>query len=434
MAKKSSGAQPAVRDAGWLVTASATGALLALGVLYAWSVVKKEIPAEWGWNSSQKTLPYSVAVVVFSVMTAVGGRLQDRIGPRLVVSAGGLFAGGGVILSSLTTSPWVFTLTFGGLLGTGIGFVYGSGTPTAVKWFPAKRTGLISGIVVAGFGMGAAWVAPLARNLIASHGVQTTLLWLGIGMMIAIVGFAQFLKVPPAGYIPPGSVPAGPTTAVQGVDYTPSGITRTWQFYVLWFAFAFGSGAGLMIIGNLASIVDTQAKQASVAALAVTALALGNGAGRVIAGALSDRFGRLIVLEISFVIQAVVILLMSQAKDGSFLATVVSVMALSAMIGATYGALLAVVPAITKDYYGLKNFGANYGVVYTAWGLGGFMISLGAGMINDSTGTFKYAYYMAAALLIVAVALLVALRAPAHKSEPLIEDLGSPAAVPAAAK
>ncbi len=434
MANKSSGAQPAVRDAGWLVTASATGALLALGVLYAWSVVKKEIPDTWGWNASQKTLPYSVAIVIFSVMTAVGGRLQDRFGPRVVVSAGGVFAGVGVILSSMTTSPWVFTLTFGVLLGTGIGFVYSSGTPTAVKWFPAKRTGLISGIVVAGFGMGAAWVAPLARNLIASHGVQTTLLWLGIGMLIAIVGFAQFLKVPPAGYIPPGSAPAGSTAAAPVRDYTPSGIARTWQFYVLWFAFAFGSGAGLMIIGNLASIVDTQAKQASVAALAVTALALGNGAGRVVAGALSDRFGRLIVLEVSFVFQAALVLLMGQAKGGSFLATVVSMMALSALIGANYGAILAVVPAICKDYYGLKNFGSNYGLVYTAWGLGGFMISLGAGMINDSTGTFKYAYYMAAALLAVAVVLLVILRAPAHSSESLIEELGSPAAVPASAK
>ncbi|MHC1783868.1 MAG: MFS transporter [Anaerolineaceae bacterium] len=199
-------------------------------MLYAWSVIKQNNPDEWGWATWQKALPYSVACVVFSIMMVVGGRLQDKFGPRLVVTAGGVLAGLGMVLSSFITSPWVFTFSFGVLLGSGIGFVYASGTPAAMKWFPAKKTGLISGVVVAGFGMGSAWVAPRAKSLIASQGVQTTLLWLGIGMFVAVVGFAQLLKAPPAGFLPAGGAPSSSAAAVKRVDYTSGEVVKTWHF------------------------------------------------------------------------------------------------------------------------------------------------------------------------------------------------------------
>ncbi len=416
MDKPNEKAQPEAKNLGWLVTAAATCALLALGVLYAWSVIKQNIPDAWGWADWQKALPYSVACVVFSIMMVVGGRLQDRFGPRVVVSAGGVLAGLGMILSSLTTSPWVFTFSFGFLLGSGIGFVYASGTPAAMKWFPAKMTGLISGVVVAGFGMGSAWVAPLAKSLIANHGVQTTLLWLGIGMFVAVVGFAQLLKSPPAGFTPGPGKAAASAAAVKKADFTPGEVVKTWQFYVIWLAFAFGAGAGLMIIGNLASIVTKQANLPALSAVAVSVLALGNGGGRVLAGTLSDKFGRKIVLLLSFVFQAVLIFLLSVMAGGNLLATPVMVLALAALIGANYGANLAVFPAISKDYFGLKNFGMNYGLVYTAWGLGGFMLSLIAGAINDATQTFTYAYFMAAGLLVIAAVLMAVLKSPEKSS------------------
>jgi len=415
MVKDDNVAQPSVKNLGWLVTVAGTGALLALGVLYAWSVIKRNIPAEWGWLDWQKTLPYSVACVIFSLMMVLGGRLQDRFGPRLVVTIGGVLAGLGMVISSQTTSPWIYTLSFGLLLGTGIGFVYASATPAAVKWFPAKKTGMIAGIVVAGFGMGSAWVAPLAKSLIDTYGVQTTMLWLGIGMFVAVVTFAQFLRIPPAGYIPAGSTPIKTEEATKRSDFVPREVIKSWQFYVLWITFAFSAGAGLMIIGNLATIIGDQAKQPALSALAVSVLAIGNGGGRVLAGTLSDKFGRKAILFTSFVFQAILIFLMSKTVAGSVLATVPVLMALSALIGANYGANLAVFPAITKDYYGLKNFGMNYGLVYTAWGLGGFMLSLAAGAINDATKTFTYAYFLAAGLLVVASIMMVMIKSPQKK-------------------
>jgi MFS transporter, OFA family, oxalate/formate antiporter len=411
MQKTDIGNQEGIRT-GWLVTIAGTAALLALGVLYAWSVFKANIPAEWGWLEAQKSMPYAVACVVFSIMTLVGARLLVRFGPRLVVSAGGVMAGLGVILSSFSTSPLAFTLAFGGLLGSGIGFVYASAGPAALRWFPASKTGLISGIVVSGFGMGSAWVAPLARTLIQSIGLQNTMLYLGIGMLIVVVGFAQLLKFPPDGYTAEEKSATKGSAVDNRLNHTVGETVRTWQFYFMWITFAFGSGAGLMIIGNLASIVAVQIGLPALSAISITALALGNGAGRILYGLLSDNIGRKNVLLIAFIGQAVLISSLFLAEMNALLANTPLLMIFVALVGANYGANLAVFPAMTKDYFGPKNFAMNYGIVYTAWGLGGFMVSQLASSIMDTYNSFEFAYLLAAAMLVVAAVMMWAMKPP----------------------
>ncbi len=401
-----------VNNRGWLVTIAGTSALLALGVLYSWSVFKANIPAEWGWLESQKSLPYSVACVIFSIMTFIGARLLVRFSPRLIVSAGGIMAGLGVIISSFSSAPWAFTLAFGVLLGSGIGFVYASAGPTALKWFSSSKTGLISGIVVAGFGMGSVWVAPLARSLMASYGLQTTMFYLGIGMLVAVVGFAQFLTNPPEDFIPEGDEQIISASKSSNKDFSIQETVRTWQFYVIWIVFAFGSGAGLMIIGNLASIVKDQIGLPALSAIAVSALAMGNGGGRVLYGILSDKIGRKNTLLIAFIMQAFLIGGLFFAGTESTLANVPVLMVFVALIGANYGANLAVIPPLMKDYYGAKNLAMNYGVVYTAWGLGGFMVSQLASTIKDIYGSYDYAYILAAVMLIIGTGLMLMLKSP----------------------
>ena len=404
--------QNSLKNRGVLVTIAGTFALLALGVLYSWSVFKANIPVEWGWLDTQKSLPYSVAVVVFSIMTFVGARLLVRYSPRLIVSAGGIMAGLGVIISSFSSSPWAFTLAFGVLLGSGIGFVYASAGPTALKWYPSHKTGLISGIVVAGFGMGSVWVAPLARSLMESYGLQSTMFYLGIGMLVAVVGFAQLLKNPPDDFVPEGEEKNQTVSKNSGKDFSIQETVRTWQFYVIWVAFAFGSGAGLMIIGNLASIVKDQIGLPAYSAIAVSALALGNGGGRVFYGILSDKIGRTNTLLIAFVMQAFLIGGLYFVGTGSILANVPVLMVFVALVGANYGANLAVIPALMKVFYGPKNLAMNYGVVYTAWGLGGFMVSQLGSIIKDNTGSYEFAYVLAAAMLILGTGLIVILKSP----------------------
>lgn len=387
---------------GWRVALAGLGINLALGVLYSWSIVSKNIPTEWHWSEAERSLPYSAACLVFSLMMVPAGMLQDKIGPRIVASIGGVLVGIGLLIASFTTTPLGYVVGFGILAGSGFGFGYSSTTPPAVKWFPASHTGMIAGLVVAGFGLASVYVAPLAASLIVSHGLPFTMAALGIGFLFVVVLLSQFLVAPPENYIPEGS-PAQTPEVLRAANKTPGEMLASGQFYLLWVLYAFGAGAGLMIISKLAKMVDLQAGM-KLGFLLVACLAIGNGGGRILAGCISDRIGRARTLFICSVIQALAILLLSHTHQGGILATTPTLVVLSALLGANYGANLALFPAITKDLYGLKYFGVNYGLVFTAWGIGGFGLSLLAGYVFDTTKSFTFAYNTSAVLLLLAAA------------------------------
>jgi OFA family oxalate/formate antiporter-like MFS transporter len=374
--------------------------------------VSKAIPTDWGWSEAERALPYSVACLMFSLAMVPAGRLQDRIGPRAVATTGGILIGAGFILASLTSSLSAYIIGFGVLAGAGIGAAHASATPAAVKWFPAARTGLVTGLVVGGFGLASVYVAPLANALIQTRGVPVTMLAFGIASLVIVIALAQWLRAPPAGFVPAGSAPGAEAAARKG-DFTPGEMLRTWQFYVLWFLLVCGAGAGLMVISKLAKMVEVQAGLTLGFAL-VAILALGNGGGRIAGGFLSDRFGRKPTLLVAYLSQAVAILLLAAARPDNILGGVAAMAALSALIGVNYGANLSQLPSVTKDYYGLKNFGVNYGLVFTAWGLGGFTLSLIAGAVFDRTHSFAFAYYGSAVMLVAAAAATLLLKPPAR--------------------
>jgi MFS transporter, OFA family, oxalate/formate antiporter len=403
---------------GWVVTLSALGINLALGILYTWSVISKAVPEDWNWTEQQKSWPYAIACLVFSIMMVPAGRLQDKISPRWVATFGGVLVGLGMMLASRGNSYWNYMLGFGVLAGTGIGFGYASATPPAVKWFPAARTGMIAGIVVSGFGLASVYAAPLTNWLVKLEGgVPGAMFTLGLAFLVVVVVLAQFLRTPPKGYVPAGTIPAVPGAAAKKEDFSPTEMMRTPQFYLLWFMYACGAGAGLMIIAKLAVIAD---KQAGVALgfVLVASLAVGNGAGRIIAGMLSDKLGRKPTIIGCLLFQAALMIVLTLATKGSMLSAIPVMAVLSALMGANYGANLALYPSVTKDFYGLKNFGVNYGLVFTAWGLGGFALSLVAGKLYDTYQTFSYSCYLAAGLLVLAAIAALLLQPPRAQDLP----------------
>lgn len=428
----------AVRNHGWQVTFAAMGINLALGILYTWSVISKGVPAEWGWSESDKSLPYAMACLIFALIMVPAGRMQDKIGPRIVASIGGVLVGAGFIIASMTTSPVGYMIGFGILAGAGIGFGYASATPPAVKWFPPEKTGLIAGIVVSGFGLASVYAAPLAKWLTMTFDVQKMMMLLGIGFLMMVVGLAQLLRAPHKGFqfIKEKSNPGGmkqeaaEQTATKKIDFRPTEMLRTPQFYILWFMYACGAGAGLMIISKLAAIAKLQAG-VELGFILVAVLAIGNGGGRILAGMLSDKIGRKATMFACFLLQAVCIFLLSQAKlvetgGGEVLpnalAHILVLAVVSALIGANYGANLSLFPSITKDYYGLKNFGTNYGLVFTSWGVGGFMLAKLAGAMYDKHQTFDIAYYGASSLLILAAIMVFFVKAPHHTVEEVVQS------------
>lgn len=417
------------KNYGWRVTFAGMGINLALGILYTWSVISKHIPEEWGWDEGDKSLPYMVACLIFSLVMVPAGRMQDKFGPRMVATIGGILVGIGFVLASMTTSLVVFVIGFGVLAGAGIGFGYASATPPAVKWFPPAKTGLIAGIVVSGFGLASVYAAPLSRWLIITWGFGTAILTLGIAFLVVVVSLAQLLRAPHKvlQFIQEyGEVGRLKQTAMarekaeaegreltldKKEDFTPAEILRTKQFYLLWFMYACGAGAGLMVISKLAAIADKQVG-ISLGFVLVAVLAVGNGGGRIIAGMLSDKIGRKATMIICFVFQAGLILLLSRATSDNILGTIPTMSLISALIGANYGANLALFPSITKDFFGLKNFGMNYGLVFTSWGVGGFMLAYLAGQMYLKHNTFAYAYYGASTLLILAAITAIFLKPP----------------------
>ncbi len=407
------------KNLGWTVTLSGTGINLALGRLYTWSVISKAIPVEWGWNEAQRSRPYSVACLVFALVMVIAGRMQDKIGPRIVATLGGVLVGAGLLLASTTTSLGLFVVGFGILAGAGIGFGYASATPPAVKWFPPQRTGLIAGIVVAGFGLASVYAAPLSRYLIGVYGVPTTLRILGIGFLFVVVILAQVLRNPPQGYkaVAPASATSAKAPAPAAPrDYTWLEMLRTPQFYLLWAMYVCGAGAGLMIIGKLVKIVELQSGSAA-GFILVALLAIGNAGGRIIAGVLSDKIGRTTTMFIVFAVQA---LLMFTLRFQSQLALLV---VYSMLMGFNYGACLSLFPSATKDYFGIKNFGVNYGFVFTAWGVGGFILPLLSGRIFDATKSFNLAYLVAGFVLVVAAFMTFATKAPKEERVAAVEKV-----------
>ncbi len=392
------------RNRGWIVTLAGTGINLALGVLYTWSVISAAIPKEWGWTAAQKSDPYAVACFVFALAMILAGRLQDRIGPRWVAMIGGVLVGIGLLLAGLMGSSYVgFVIGFGVLGGIGIGFGYATATPAAVKWFPPAKTGLIAGIVVAGFGLASVYIAPLAAFLTKTYGVSNSMIIFGIAFMIVVCGLAMLLNNPPAGYVPPQAAPktenkaAAPAPAAA-VDVNWRDMLKTPQFYILWLMYACGAAAGLMVIKSAAPL--GKASMGEYAFVVVAVLAIGNAGGRVLAGIISDKIGRQMTMLGFFILQAVTVVSLIFVQQNA-----VALLLLVLLAGANYGSNLTLFPSATKDYFGLKGFGLNYGIMFTAWGVGGLILPRIAGMIKDATGKEELAFYIAGGLMLLAAVL-----------------------------
>ncbi len=385
---------------GWIVTFAGLGINLALGVLYSWSIIGKALTAEWGWSAGQTSLPYATAVGVFAIAMVFAGRAQDRFGPRIVASLGGLLTGLGLIVASFASADNALPLIggFGLLAGTGIGLGYAAATPAAVKWFPPQRKGMITGLVVSGFGLASVYIAPLTTSLLHTYGIATTLRLLGAVFLVAVVALAQLLMNPPAGYVPTVPLAAAATSAPKPArrDLDWREMVRTKQFMLLWIMYAFSAFAGLMIIGHMAKIAAAQMPGIDLGFGLVAVLAIGNAAGRITAGAVSDRLGETRTMFFVFVVQALMMATISFAK------TPLSLFPVAAGVGFCYGANLSLFPSATAGFFGTKHLGVNYGLVFTAWGVGGVFGSMTAGTIVDSTGSYAVAYGAAAVLCLLA--------------------------------
>lgn len=412
----------------WVVTFAGTAVNLCLGILYAWSVWKARLIAtpehpagsamtglDEGWSyltDAEATWAYSICGFIFALFMIPGGRLQDKYGPRLGATLGGLCLAAGCILAGLLKSYTGLLLGFGVLGGIGMGLGYAAATPAAVKWFGPHQRGLIVGLVVGGYGGAAIYIAPLAKWLIAEHGLSGSFIGLGILFAVVILVAGQLLAWPPSGYSPP----APPETAksrqaMTSTDWSPAGMLRTWQFYALVFLFIGSAQSGLLVIGNATPMLKQTATPEFFATYAWLLASFGgfvNAFGRIGTGLYSDKIGRANAYLINSLVSALCLFLTPTVMATG------NVPLLFLFVGVAYwqyGGGLALMPAFTADYFGSKNLGFNYGLVFLGWGIAFFVPQL-AGYIKDTYSSMDYAFYLSGGLLLAAVAVSRVLKRP----------------------
>jgi len=395
------------KTTGWFITFAALFINLILGILYSWSVIKKELVSDWGWSNTEASLPYIISVATFAITMIFAGRAQDKYGPRPVALFGGILLGGGLIASSFAHSLPLMIFTFGIIGGMGIGFGYSAVTPCAIKWFDSKRKGLISGIVVSGVGLSPVYIAPITNALLKTHSIEETFLYLGIFSLVGILVLSMFVRNPPEGYIP-ASTSAKPSTN-QTNDYTWQEMVQTKPFWMLWLAYLMSGAAGLMLIAHLTSIAVVQANWQG-GFLLVVILAVFNALGRVIGGVLSDKVGRTNSMLIVFILQAINMFIFTYYQSVPLLITG------SAIAGLAYGALFALFPAATADFFGMKNLGVNYGLIFCGWGVAGVVGPLLGAFVADATGTYSISFIASAIMLLIGAAIVKFTKAPVKKA------------------
>jgi len=367
---------------------------------------------QWKWSKADAGLPFAVSTAAFALMMIFAGRMQDKLGPRRVAMVGGVLFGLGLAMSALAKTPVQMALTFGLLGGIGIGLGYSATTPSAIKWFPPARKGMITGLVVAGVGLAAVYMGPLTNFLIAATSIEKTFLILGVGATVVICLLSLLLNNPPSDFKPSGTTPIAGTksAAIVRREYDWFDMLKTPQFYLLWLIYVLAAAAGLMLISNVAIIAKEQAAWEA-GFYAVMTLAAFNTLGRVVSGFVSDRIGRTSTMVLAFVLQAINMFIFMRYNTPSLM--IVG----TAFTGFCYGTIFTLMPAATADFYGVKNLGVNYGLVFTGFGVAGVLGSRYAGLVRDLFGSYSIAFKICTAMLLVAAAIAFSIRAPAKNAE-----------------
>jgi len=389
------------------------GFLLALmgGISYAWGVFVVPMTKIFGWTHTQATLPFTTFMLVFAFSMAPAGMLQDKIGPRKVSLLGAILFLIAYTLASLVNffpHPWWLVFSYGLIGGTACGLVYACVAPPARKWFPDKP-GLAISLAVMGFGLATVFIAPLKANfLIPTYGINGTLLIMAIATSLVCSFAAWLTRNPTAKWSPKGWSQAKQHISTQEKKQhklEPKDLIKNRLFITIWIMFALLSAGGIAAIGILPSFAqESLGFSPTNAALALSFLAAINGLGRPLAGLLSDRFGIIWVMIITYLLQTIAFLSIPYTVS-----TPISLFAISGLLGWGLAVTLALFPTLTSKSFGVVNFGTNYGLVFTAFGIGAISPLL-ASWSFDTLGNYDLVFLTAAATTATGLILSILLK------------------------
>ena len=394
----------------WPVLVGGSLLNVAIGTYYAWSVFVPPLEKEFGWSRTQTSNVATIDMVMLATTFLAAGFILRRVGPRPIAFFGGLVFSLGLFFASFTHSLTTLYITWGLMVGTGLGFGYLTPITVGSLWYPHQR-GLVNGLAIGIFAAGSGIFGPLAGVLIDRVGWRETFQILAVVFFAFTMVGAYLLKDPPVGWEAPAAKPRRGDESphkIANVDVPTAEVVRMPSFYKLWIAYALGTTAGTMVISQLVPFAQSAGLSARDAAFAITVGAVGSATGRFFSGWMSDHFGRLFTLRgIIFVSMLATPALYLLREDESFFYLLLYV------VYYCYGTQLSVYTALAGDFYGTKYLSTNYGLLLMAWGFAGILGPQIGSQVFVATGSYQTAFFGAAVFALASLALLLVVRPPA---------------------
>ncbi|KJD47421.1 MULTISPECIES: OFA family MFS transporter [Paenibacillus] len=409
----------------WIILIASCFINLCIGSIYAWSVFSAPM-AEYLSSVTGLSLTPGNLAIAFTITNSVGpitmisgGWINDRFGPKKVIFVGGLLFGGGMILSGFATSVGYLVLAYGIVLGLGTGMVYGCTISNSIKFFPDKR-GLVGGITTAAYGISSVIIPPIANSLISRSGVTSAFIIIGIAFLIIVCAASFFIEKCPSDFVPAGWTPKTVNVgrSIQN-DKDWKGMLSSPLFYIMILLLMCGAFAGLMCTSQASPIAQKMiGMSAAAATTVVSVLALFNTGGRIVAGYISDKIGRINTLAFSSVFSVIGLTLLYFSGEGSVLTFYIGI----SVIGLCFGALMGVFPGFTADQFGVRNNSVNYGIMFIGFATAGYFGPSIMSHVYSTDSSYQRAFVIAAVLGITGLVLTFVYKLAARKNQKMAVD------------
>ena len=390
----------------WFIAVMATLVHLCLGTVYAWSFFQKTVSETFGWSNSETAWAFSLAIFMLGVTASWGGQNLQKFGPRKLALIGAFLYAFGYIISYFALqneSLWLLYFGYGIVGGIGLGLAYVTPVATVSKWFPDKQ-GLVTGMVVMGFGLGALLMSKLLAPIFLEYfekDLAKTFLAIGITLLVLLPFFANFLNLPAE----------EKTTEISTEKLSATKEILSPNFIFIWLIFMFNVVAGMIFISFQSPLlqdllkaenvnIDTATLEKSGATL-IAISALFNGLGRFFWGSISDKLGRVTTFRLLLLIEMGVFASLIFIKSPVLFSVGVCLILLN------YGGGFGVLPSLIKDFFGTKLMPIVYGAALTAWGVGGILGPQITAYMKDhfAVNAGLYAYKVALVLIALGIGL-----------------------------
>jgi MFS family permease len=371
--------------------------MMCLGTVYSWTIFRIQVEELYNVGTTESGFPYMISLAFYALFMFLTGKHLDKYSPRLIITFGSILVAIGWLLSSYAPNIYILTITYGVIIGAGVGIAYGAPMRVVTRWFPEKK-GFAVGIILGGFGLSPVITAPVARYLIESYGIMQSFKILGIsfGIIIALLSY-------------PFRYPSDDDYKYLGTalkaeentnDINTKEMIKSPNFKGLYFNFIIGSMIGLMLVGMTSNVgIELIKLPSKTVTLLVSLFSIFNGISRPIFGWVTDKLSPKKAMTISYVLIISAASLMLIANEGSIILFIISFL----IFWFNLGGWLAIAPTSTLNIYGTKYYSQNYGVVFTAYGIGAVIGVVSSGLLLDLLNSYDAIFYFVIILCVIGI-------------------------------